>query len=67
MVLKFQVSHPIKRRCSICNESKLIPLNIRPICKECLIKRKNKIIYYEKLILVILLIIISILLVISLW
>ncbi len=63
MVLKFEVSHPIKRRCILCNEIKLIPVNIKPACKECLIKRKNKIIYYEKIILIILLILIIILII----
>ena len=55
MVLGFEISHPVKRRCMICNEIKLIPLNIKPICKECLVRRKKKILYYGKLILMFLL------------
>ncbi len=56
MVLGFEISHPVKRRCMICNEIKIIPLNVRPICKDCLRSRKNRILYYEKLVLFILLI-----------
>jgi len=63
MVLGFEISHPVKRRCIVCNEIKFIPLNIRPICKECLSKRKNKFVHYEKLILIILLILLLIIII----
>jgi len=63
MVLSFEISHPMKRKCLMCNENKLIEVNKKPICKECLIKRREKIIYYWKLILVILLILVLILII----
>ncbi|AJF62436.1 MAG: hypothetical protein QT11_C0001G0287 [archaeon GW2011_AR20] len=63
MVLSFEISHPMKRRCLICNETKLIEVNKKPICKECLIKRREKKVYYWKLILIILLILVLVLII----
>lgn len=61
MVLAFEISHPVKRRCIICNEMKFIPLNLKkPVCKECLFKSKNKLIIYGKLLLIFLLILLLI-------
>ncbi|MBS3160295.1 hypothetical protein J4213_01195 [Candidatus Woesearchaeota archaeon] len=53
----------MKRRCLICNETKLIEVNKKPICKECLIKRREKKVYYWKLILIILLILVLVLII----
>ncbi|MEK6907637.1 MAG: hypothetical protein AABW45_03860 [Nanoarchaeota archaeon] len=54
----------VKRRCMSCNEVKFISLDIKkPICDKCLVKRKNKLAYYQTLILSILLALILVLIV----
>lgn len=56
MVLEFEISHSVKRKCIICNEYKLIPINSKPICKDCLKEKRTELIYSFGLIVILLMI-----------
>jgi len=61
MVLGFEVSHPVKRRCLSCNEIKFIPLNIKSVCKECFLLKRKKLIHYGEILVFLLLIFVLVL------